>query len=35
MYQGEIVYAGASADLDEEAIFSLYSGASAEPGTPA
>jgi branched-chain amino acid transport system ATP-binding protein len=35
MYQGEIVYAGPSKDLDEEAIFGLYSGAEPDPGTVA
>ena len=29
LHQGEIVYAGPAADLDEERIFSLYTGANA------
>ena len=29
MHQGEIVYEGPAADLDEERIFSLYTGANA------
>ena len=29
LHQGEIVYAGPAADLDEERIFALYTGANA------